>query len=99
MHSGYVFVYNNNVTIDERRTRKNMTVVKRKNGQRINVYSEAEHRNVISRQDVEMDERAAEAVHSAIKKANVCRKPVAKYDAEKKRAYLEYEGGLRKYVE
>lgn len=37
--------------------------------------------------DNEMDERAVEAVKAAINKAKICKKPIASYDKEKKRAY------------
>ena len=49
--------------------------------------------------DIEMDERAVEAVKAAINKANICKKPIAGYDKEKKRAYVEYANGERKYAE
>ena len=47
----------------------------------------------------EMDERAVEAVKAAINKAKICKKPIAGYDKEKKRAYVEYANGERKYAE
>ena len=49
--------------------------------------------------DNEMDERAVEAVKAAINKAKICKKPIAGYDKEKKRAYVEYANGERKYAE
>ena len=39
-----------------------------------------------------------EAVKAAINKAKICKKPIAGYDKEKKRAYVEYANGERKYV-
>lgn len=52
----------------------------------------------ISESDAEMDVRAREAVRSAINKAVVCKKPVAKYDKVNKRAYIETADGVKKYV-
>lgn len=54
---------------------------------------------IISELDAEMDARAAEAVRVAVSKAIFCKKPVAKYDLETKRAYIEYPNGERKYVD
>lgn len=45
-----------------------------------------------------MDSRATAAVRSAIDKAKVCKKPVAKYDPVTKKAYVEYADGVKKYV-
>ena len=45
-----------------------------------------------------MDRRAIAAVRSAIEKAKVCNKSIAKYDVETKRAYLEYPDGSREYA-
>ena len=53
----------------------------------------------ISNSDAEMDRRAVAAVRAAIDKAQVCSKPVAKYDVETKRAFVEYADGSRQYVE
>ena len=52
----------------------------------------------ITKTEAEMDYRAKEAVRSALNKAKVCKKPVAKYDMEKKRAYIETADGEREYV-
>ena len=52
----------------------------------------------ISENDAEMDIRAKEAVRSAINKAVICKKPVAKYDRVTKKAYIETADGDRKYV-
>ncbi|MFR5451504.1 MAG: hypothetical protein ACLTIG_09180 [Roseburia hominis] len=49
--------------------------------------------------DTEMDERAVEAVKAAINKARICKKPIAGYDKEKKRSYVEHANGERKYPE
>ena len=44
-------------------------------------------------------ERAVEAVKAAINKARICKKPIAGYDKEKKRSYVEHANGERKYPE
>lgn len=50
-------------------------------------------------EDQEMDKRAKAAVKSAINKAKVCQKPIAKYDARKKKAYVILPNGDKEYVE
>jgi hypothetical protein len=37
-------------------------------------------------------------VRSAIDKAKICRKPIAKYDSVTKKTYVEYADGEKKYV-
>lgn len=69
--------------------------VKVKNGIRI-VVSECDQ--FISDNDMKMDARAREAVKTAVSKAKFCQKPVAGYDVQSKRAYVEYANGERKYV-
>lgn len=64
----------------------------------IKVIASSEQKGYISSQDAEMDARAIEAVKSAVAKATFCKKPVAKYDTEKKKAYVEYADGVKKYV-
>ena len=56
-------------------------------------------REAISGNDIEMDKRAVAAVHSAIDKAKICKKPVARYDIATKRAFVEYADGRIQYVE
>ena len=53
--------------------------------------------NAISKNDAEMDKRAIAAVRSAIIKAKVCNKPIAKYDIKTQKTYLDYPDGSRKY--
>lgn len=65
----------------------------------IEVVSSIDQKSVISNHDAEMDARAIQAVKSALEKAKFCKKPVAKYDTAKKKAYVEYADGVRKYVE
>ena len=48
-----------------------------------------ERKNLISRNDQEMDDRAIAAVKSALYKAKICKKPIAKYDPILKKAYVE----------
>lgn len=52
----------------------------------------------ISPNEAEMDNRAREAVKSAIHKAKTCRKPIARYDRVNQKAYIETEDGRRVYV-
>ena len=56
-------------------------------------------REAISSNDVEMDRRAAAAVQSAIDKAKICKKPIARYDIATKRAFVEYADGSIQYVD
>ena len=63
------------------------------------VVKDLDQRAYISENDAEMDARAVEAVRAAVSKAIFCKKPVAKYDLETKRAYIEYPNGERKYVD
>lgn len=65
----------------------------------VKVVSPEEQSQVLSDSDIEMDARARQAVKVAIEKAQVCKKPIARYDIETKRAYIEYANGERKYVE
>ncbi len=56
-------------------------------------------RNIISRNDAEMDRRAEAAVQSAIDRARICQKPIAGYDVATKRAFIEYADGSIQYVD
>ena len=53
---------------------------------------------VTTPEDKSMDQRVTTAVNSAIKKAKVCKKPVAKYDKRTKKAYVVQANGEKKYV-
>ena len=75
-----------------------MTTVSIKSGRIIKVVSREEEKSTLTESDNEMDERAVEAVKAAINKAKICKKPIAGYDNEKKRAYVESAFGERKYV-
>ena len=63
------------------------------------MYPEKKRKVHWQNQILKWDERAVEAVKAAIKKAKICKKPIAGYDKEKKRAYVEYANGERKYAE
>ena len=76
-----------------------MTTISTKSGRIIKVVSKEEEKSTLTVSDIEMDERAVEAVKAAINKANICKKPIAGYDKEKKRANVEYANGERKYAE
>ena len=56
-------------------------------------------RDNITLSDADMDNRARHAVRSALTKAKVCNKPIAKYDTEARKAYIEYPDGMKKYIE
>lgn len=62
-------------------------------------YTHEEYRDFISESDAEMDYRAEEAVKAALHRAKVCKKPIARYDMDTKRAYIEYPNGERKYYD
>ncbi len=75
-----------------------MTTVSTKSGKIINVVSREEESKTLTLSDREMDARAVEAVKAAINKARVCKKPIARYDKENKKAYIEYANGDIKYA-
>lgn len=56
------------------------------NGGRINIITNNQSGKIIK------------VVKAAINNAKICKKPIAGYDKEKKRAYVEYANGERKYV-
>lgn len=76
-----------------------MNTIAPPNGRTIRVVSPEERDSVISESDAEMDYRAEEAVKAALHRAKVCKKPIARYDMDTKRKYIEYPNGERKYVE
>lgn len=64
----------------------------------VNVVTEKESllkRGIISESDVEMDQHANAAVQSAINRAKICKKPIAKYDSATQKAYIEYGDGVK----
>lgn len=84
--------------IEERIER--MAVVKMRSGKTypIKVVESSNQKGFISNRDAEMDVRAVQAVRKAVDKAKVCKKPIAKYDTETKKAYIEYSNGEKRYV-
>ena len=69
------------------------------NGMAVKVIDNTEKQETLSQEDKDMDIRAKEAVKAALEKAKVCKKPIARYDIEAKRAYIEDAEGNRRYVE
>lgn len=69
------------------------------NGMTVKVVPPEEYRDFISEADAEMDYRAQEAVKAALHRAKVCKKSIARYDVDTKRAYMEYPNGERKYYD
>lgn len=65
----------------------------------IRIINSDNHIAELTPDDQEMDKRAKAAVKSAINKAKVCQKPIAKYDARKKKAYVILPNGDKEYVE
>ena len=59
------------------------------NGMAVKVIDNTEIQDSLSQEDKDIDIRAKEAVKAALEKAKVCRKPIARYDIETKRAYIE----------
>lgn len=64
----------------------------------VNNFDGKVHEGILSANDAEMDRRANAAVSAAIDKARICRKPIAGYDMQTKRAYIEYPDGRRDYA-
>lgn len=69
------------------------------NGRNVKIIDNTEKQETLSQEDKDMDIRAKEAVKAALEKAKVCKKPIARYDIETKRAYIEDPEGNRRYVE
>lgn len=65
----------------------------------VRIVDASEQQSYISEQDAEMDARAVEAVKTAVSKAKFCKKPIARYDIDNKKVYIEYADGVKKYVE
>ena len=53
---------------------------------------------VITKEDADMDKKAKEAISAAIKKSKVLAKPIAVYDKDSHKTYLEYSDGKRKEI-
>ncbi len=65
----------------------------------VTVVSPENSNAVLSETDIEMDYRAREAVKAAINRAEICKKPIARYDAVNKKAYLQTADNKKIYVE
>lgn len=72
-----------------------MRMIELKSGRLIKIVEASEHSKFISSNDEEMDARAVEAVRAAISKAKFCQKPIARYDTQTKKVYVEYADGKR----
>ena len=72
-----------------------MRMIELKSGRLIKIVEASEHSKFISSNDEEMDARAVEAVRAAISKAKFCQKPIARYDTQTKKLYVEYADGKR----
>lgn len=70
-----------------------------KNGIKITIVQDEDPSVYLTDGDKEMDRRAKEAARAAIEKAKFLGNSVAYYDDEKKKAYLEYANGERKYAQ
>ncbi len=69
------------------------------NGNRsVTIVSAESSKTAITPNDAEMDIRAKEAVKSAINRAKTCKKPIARYDRESRKAYIETANGEKIYV-
>lgn len=64
-------------------------------GRVIRVVSASAQKEYISERDAEMDIRAQQAVKAAVSKAEIRKKPIAKYDATAKKVYLQYPDGRK----
>lgn len=59
----------------------------------VKVVDSSNQRKYISDSDAEMDARAVEAVRAAVSKAEVCKKPIAKYDVVTKKPMSSIRAG------
>lgn len=69
------------------------------NNRLVTVVSPENAKAVLSQTDIETDYRAREAVKAAINRAEICKKPIAKYDAVNQKAYLQTADNKKIYVE
>lgn len=63
------------------------------NNRTIKVISPEMQESSITAEDADMDNRAKNAVRAAINRAQVCKKPIARYDAKTKKVYIENANG------
>ena len=76
-----------------------MTTISLENGKTVKVVSSSDINSTLTPEDIDMDNRAKEAVRVAIERTTFLNKPIGKYDLLTKRAYLEYPNGDKKYVD
>lgn len=76
----------------------NKTVLLNKN-RLVTVVSPENANAVLSETDIEMDYLDKEAVKAAIHRAVICKKPIAKYDAVNRKAYIQTADNKKTYVE
>lgn len=69
------------------------------NNRLVTVVSPENVNAVLSEIDIEMDYRAREAVKAAINRAEIYKKPIAKYDSVNRKAYLQNADNKKIYVE
>jgi len=69
------------------------------NNRLVTVVSPENANAVLSETDIEMDYRAREAVKAVINRAEICKKPIAKYDSVNRKAYLQNADSKKIYVE
>ena len=69
------------------------------NNRLVTVVSPENVNAVLSETDIEMDYRAREAVKAAINRAEIYKKPIAKYDSANKKAYLQTADSKKIYIE
>ena len=69
------------------------------NGMTIRVIDPQEKDTYLTQDDKDMDIRAREAVRTALHKAKICGKPIARYDIVTHRAYIENADGTIRFVE
>jgi hypothetical protein len=78
-------------------------VVRKVNGKTVKIFSSSDKAKLIkvkalSASDLVMDSRASCAIKAAVEKAKVCNKPIARYDIDSHKAYMELANGERKYA-
>ncbi len=72
--------------------------IKLKDNRTVTVVTADSMSSALSEVETEMDTRAKAAVESAIQKAITCKKPIARYDRIRKRAYIVTKDGVKIYV-
>lgn len=66
-----------------------ITTISLIDGRKVQVIPSSEQEPVITKSDIEMDKRITHAVMAAIDRVKVCQRPIARYDEETKRVYVE----------